>query len=142
MGSINTGRWFIGGVAAAIVLFIIDFVLNGVVLMEQWNAAMAALQQPPMGESVGEIVLYAILSLIVGLTAVWIYVGIRPRFGPGVMTAIWAGIATWILACLVPNAFFVMSGLFPAQLLWTVIIVGLVQMPVATVVGAWLYREE
>jgi hypothetical protein len=58
------------------------------------------------------------------------------------MTAIWAGIATWLLACLVPNAFFVMSGLFPAQLLWTVIIVGLVQMPVATVVGAWLYREE
>lgn len=141
MGNINIGRWIIGGVVAAVILFIVDFVLNGIILMEQWTAAMAALQQPPMGESAGEIVFFAILNLIVGLTAVWIYAGIRPRFGPGVKTAIYAGLATWLLGYLVPNAFFLGTGLFPPALLWTGIIVGIIQVPVATIAGAWLYQE-
>jgi hypothetical protein len=142
MGNINIGRWIIGGVVCAIILFIVDFIVNGVILMQQWAAAMAALQQPPMGESVGEIVIFAILNLIVGLTAVWIYIGIRPRFGPGAKTAVYAGLATWLIGYLVPNAFFLATGLFPAHLLWTLIIIALIQVPVATVAGAWLYQEE
>jgi hypothetical protein len=141
MGNINISRWILGGVVCAVILFIVDFVLNGVVLMQQWTDAMAALQQPPMGESVGQIVFFAILNLIVGLTAVWIYVGIRPRFGPGMQTAIYAGLATWLIGYLVPNAFFAATGLFPAYLLWTAIIVGVIQVPLATVAGAWLYQE-
>lgn len=142
MGNINTGRWILGGAVCAVILFIVDFVLNGVIFMQQWTEAMAALQQPPMGESVGQIVFFAVLNLLVGLTAVWIYVSIRPRFGPGLTTAIYAGLATWILAYLVPNAFFVATGLFPAYLLWTATIVGVIQVPLATVAGAWLYQEE
>jgi hypothetical protein len=141
MGNINISRWILGGVVCAVILFIVDFVLNGVVLMQQWTDAMAALQQPPMGESVGQIVFFAILNLIVGLTAVWIYVGIRPRFGPGMQTAIYAGLATWLIGYLVPNAFFAATGLFPAYLLWTAIIVGVIQVPLATAAGAWLYQE-
>jgi hypothetical protein len=142
MGNINVGRWIIGGVVAAIILFIVDFIVNGVILMEQWTAAMAALQQPAMGGTPGEIVFFAALNLIVGLTAVWIYVGIRPRFGPGMKTAVYAGLATWLIGYLVPNAFFLATGLFPSSLLWTLIVIALIQVPVATVAGAWLYQEE
>ena len=142
MGNINVGRWIIGGVVAAIILFVVDFVVNGVILMQQWIDAMAALQQPAMGGTVGEIVIFAILNLIVGLTAVWIYVGIRPRFGPGAKTAVYAGLATWLIGYLVPNAFYLATGLFPAHLLWTLIIIALIQVPAATVAGAWLYQEE
>jgi len=141
MGNINIGRWIIGGVVTAVILFFVDFIVNGIILMEQWTAAMAALQQPAMGGSVGEIVIFAVLNLIVGLTAVWIYAGIRPRFGPGVKTAVYAGLATWLVGYLVPNAFYLATGLFPAHLLWTLIIIALIQVPVATVIGAWLYRE-
>jgi hypothetical protein len=102
---------------------------------------MAALQKPAMTESAGTIILFAILNLIVGLTAVWIYVGIRPRFGPGVTTAIYAGLATWLLAYVVPNLGLLVIGLLPAGLLWTGIIVGIIQVPVATVAGAYLYKE-
>jgi hypothetical protein len=142
MGNINVGRWIIGGVVAAIILFVVDFIVNGVILMQQWVDAMAALQQPAMGGTVGEIVIFAILNLIVGLTAVWIYIGIRPRFGPGAKTAVYAGLATWLIGYLVPNAFYLATGLFPAHLLWTLIIIALIQVPAATVAGAWLYQEE
>ncbi len=142
MGSINVSRWIIGGVVAAIILFVVDFIVNGIILMEQWTAAMAALQRPAMGGTVGEIVVFAILNLVIGLTAVWIYIGIRPRFGAGPKTALCAGIATWLLGYLVPNAFLLATGLFPVHLLWTIIIIALIQVPVATVIGAWLYQEE
>ncbi len=141
MGNINMGRWIIGGIVAAIVLFIVDYVLNGLVLAQQWTDAMAALGKPPMGQSISDILLFALLNLIVGLTAIWIYAGIRPRFGPGAATAIYAGLATWFIGYLAPDVFLMTTGLFPSGLLWTVIVVAVVQVPVATVVGAYLYKE-
>ena len=142
MGKINVGRWIIGGVVAGVILFIVDFVLNGMILRQQWTDAMTALGKPAMSESAGQIIGFLILNLLVGLTALWIYAGIRPRFGAGVTTAVYAGLATWLLAYAVPNVFTLMVGLLPAGLLWTVVIVGLVQVPVATVAGAYLYKEE
>jgi len=142
MGNINVGRWIVGGVVAAIILFIVDFVLNGMILMQQWTDSMALLQLPPMGEDAGQLFFFAFLNLLVGLTAVWIYAGIRPRFGPGVKTAIYAGLATWVVGYFVPNAFLLASGVFPPNLLWIGIIVGLIEVPVATVAGAYLYQEE
>ena len=97
MGNINVGRWVGGGVVAAVILFVVDFVLNGMILANQWAAAMTALGKPAMGESAGEIVVFVIYDLVLGLAALWIYVGIRPRFGAGVTTAVYAGLATWVL---------------------------------------------
>jgi hypothetical protein len=73
--------------------------------------------------------------------AVWIYAGIRPRFGAGVKTAIYAGLAVWLVGYLVPNLIFMATGVFPAVLFWVGIIVGVIQVPLATVAGAYLYRE-
>ena len=117
------------------------FVLNGIILAEQWAQAMTDLGRPALAETTGELVTFLIYDLVMGLAALWIYVGIRPRFGPGTTTAIYAGLATWLLAIALPNAFVLTIGLFPATLLWTVIIVGIVQLVVPTVVGAYLYRE-
>jgi len=142
MGKINVGRWIVGGVVAAIILFIVDYVLNGMVLMDQWNQAMTDLGKAPMGQSTGEIIGYAVYDLVIGLTALWIYVGIRPRFGAGHMTAIYAGLATWLLAFAVPSYFMLASALLPASLVWTMVIVGLFQVVIATVIGAYFYQEE
>jgi hypothetical protein len=142
MGKINVSRWILGGVVAAVILFVIDFILNGMILAQQWNDAMAALQKPAMTPTAGAIIMFAVLNLIVGLTAIWIYVGIRPRFGPGVTTAIYAGLATWLLAYAVPNVGLLVFDLLPAGLVWAAVIVGVIQVPVATVAGAYLYKES
>jgi hypothetical protein len=141
MGNINVGRWILGGVVAGVVLFVIDFVVNGLILEQQWTDAMTALNLPAMTENVGTLIIFLILSLIVGLVAVWIYAGIRPRFGAGVKTAIYAGLAVWLVGYLVPNLIFMATGVFPAVLFWVGIIVGVIQVPLATVAGAYLYRE-
>lgn len=140
MAGINTGRWFISGIIAGIIIAVVDFVLNGMFLMQQWNDAMAALSLPPA--SGGAIVSFIIIDLVIGLAALWIYVGIRPRYGANYTTAIYAGLATWLLVILLPHLTIQISGVLPAGLTWTVIIVGLVQYVVATVVGAYFYQEE
>jgi hypothetical protein len=142
MGKINIRLLVLGGVVAGVVLFIVDAVVNGVFLVQEWNDAMAALQKPTITEGLGNFIFFALLSLIVGLTTMWVYVGIRPRFGPGPKSAIYAGLAVWLAAYLVPNAFVSQVGLVPARIAWAGIIVGLIEVPVASILGAYFYQEE
>jgi hypothetical protein len=141
MGNINWGRLVLGGVVAAVILFIVDYIVNGVILVQQWADAMAALGRPEMTPSAGLFILVAIVNLLIGLTALWIYTGIRPRYGASVQTAIYAGLATWVLVYAVGNLALAIAGLIPAGILWTTAIVGLIAVPVATVAGAYLYKE-
>lgn len=141
MAGINTGRWFISGIIAGVIIAVVDFVLNVMILAQRWNDAMTALNLPPP-MSGSSAVFFIIIDLIIGLAALWIYVGIRPRFGATATTAVYAGIATWLLSVLLPNILLMALGLFPSGLLWIGIVVGLVQYVVATVVGAYFYQEE
>jgi hypothetical protein len=92
MGKINLGRVVLGGIVAAIVIGAFEFVLNGVMLADQWPALMKSINRPELGGS--EIVCFNILALIQGLAAVWTYAAIRPRFGEGPVTAIRAALLT------------------------------------------------
>ena len=142
MGGINVGRWIIGGVVAGIVFVVVDFILNGMILAPQWEAAMVALGLPPMAADAGAIVFFVVFDIVAGLAAVWIYAGIRPRFGAGAMTAAYAGLVTWLLLILLPNGFIMSTGLLPANLLTIVIVVGIFQIVAGTVAGAYFYQEE
>lgn len=141
MGDINVGRWILGGLIAGVVLYVIDFILNGLILGQQWNDAMVAAGQPPITQNMGTLIFFFILDLLIGLTAVWVYAAIRPRFGAGIRTAVFAGLAVWVVGYLVPSAYLFVETTIPAALLWATIIVGIVQVPLATAAGAYFYQE-
>ena len=85
---------------------------------------------------------FAILNLIVGLTAVWIYVGIRPRFGAGHMTAVYAGLATWLLTFVESHVFIGTVGLFPATSCGRASSSACSRSSSPPSIGAYFYREE
>ena len=101
MGKINLGRVILGGIVAGIAADLLDFWVDGVLLAKMWNGQLETWGRPPFSPS--QITWYLIFGLIIGIVTIWIYAGIRPRFGPGVKTAIYAGIASWILSALLPN---------------------------------------
>ncbi len=143
MGDMNYGRWIVGGVIAAIVLFVVDVVVNGLFLAGQWDAAMTAFGLPTMmDQGPRTMAVFALCNLIVGLGAVWIYVGIRTRVGAGATAAIYAGIVAWAIGYLAPMLSLMAVGVLPATLGWTGIVVGVIQVPVATVAGAYFYKES
>jgi hypothetical protein len=141
MGKINYGRVLLGGLLAGVIINVLESLLNGLVLREDWVAALTALgKSQPTG--VGPAALLIIWGFLVGVMAIWLYAAIRPRFGPGLKTALYAGLATWVLAYLSGALAGAPLRLFPSSLMAIATAAGMVEAVAATVAGAWVYREE
>lgn len=139
MAKINMGRVLMGGVAAGVIIDVFEFVLNGVIMADQWEALMTAMNRPMIGTT--EIIWFNVFGLILGIVAVWTYAAIRPRFGAGPKTAVYAGLLTWVTAYIFCSAYPTIMGWFPMSMTLTIVGVGLVEIIVATIAGAWIYKE-
>jgi hypothetical protein len=137
----NRVRVLLGGLLAGVVINLVEFVTNGIILKADWGQAMQALGKSP-NITGSAIAIYNVWGLLVGIAAVWIYAAIRPRYGAGAGTAARAGVAAWFLAVLLANLANYPSGVFPTRLLIITAVVALFEIVVATIVGAWLYKEE
>jgi hypothetical protein len=84
---------------------------------------------------------FVIMTFILGIVLVWVYAAIRPRFGAGVKTAIIAGVVTWLLGNCLPTAGFTIMGVLPTDLATIGCLWGLVEIGIAAVAGAWVYKE-
>jgi hypothetical protein len=139
MGKINLQKVLIGGLIAGVVLNVVDYVLYGVILKAQMDAAMQALNKPPIGASA--IGVFVALDFVVGVFLVWLYAAIRPRYGAGPATAVKAGLAAWFLGGLVQAAAMWPMAIMPHNLTVISTAVMLVEFPLATLVGAKFYLE-
>ena len=137
----NRVRVILGGLLAGVVINVVESITNGVILKDTWAQAMQSLGKPAPF-SPGAIVIFNISGFLLGIAAVWIYAAIRPRYGAGPNTAIRAGLAAWALAVFISNLSMYPMGLFPTRVLMIVTIVALIEIVVATVVGAWVYTER
>ena len=144
MGKINWGRVIGGGLLAGLVMNISQFVLHAIVLradgeqlMADWNKMGMKVEQDP--KMLGILVA---LTFALGVLAVWTYAAIRPRFGPGPKTALCAGLAVWAMSYFYAGVY-VYAGIviMPTSLTWCPVLWSLIEVPIATMAGAWLYKE-
>jgi len=140
MNKIDSGRVVLGGIVAGIVCDIFEYVLNGIVLRTQWNTISTAHNLPMIG--MNEIIVFNILGLATGIAAVWTYAAIRSRFGAGPKTATYAALLIWVIGYLIPDVFQTVSGLVPLNMMLTMAVVGLAEIIVATIAGAYFYKES
>src|SRR5688572_21312095 len=141
MHSVNTSRVLLGGLVAGLVINVSEFVLNGLVLANDWTAAMTALGKP--GEMTpAQIAGFNVWGFCIGIVAVWLYAAMRPRFGAGPRTAISAGLVTWFLGYFLAGWAPIITGLFPTRIMLISMAWGGVEVLLATLAGAKLYREE
>jgi hypothetical protein len=141
MGKINLGRVVLGGLLAGVVLNVFEFVLYEPILGEQWRAAMESLGRT-MPTGAGTIIGYVIWSFLLGIALVWFYAAMRPRFGPGPKTAVLTGLAVWFVVWFLGFGGTLLSGMFPGNLVVVTLIWEFFEVPIATLAGAWLYKEE
>ena len=76
-----------------------------------------------------------------GIFCLVLYAAVRPRLGAGVKTAVTVGMLVFLVGILFPPFGLTMQVFAPSQLLLGTIIWNAIQIPLATVAGAWLYRE-
>src|SRR5579863_10321447 len=74
MKKINTGKALLGGIVAAVIIDLIEGVVNGVVLKADWAAAMTALGKSGVVTD-GVMDIYNIVVLKEGIIAVWLSPG-------------------------------------------------------------------
>jgi hypothetical protein len=141
--AINTQKVIVGGLAAGVVLNVIDFVTNTVILGDRMKAEAEAFKPgiSDMMMSSKAITWYVVTDFIVGILLVWTYAAIRPRFGAGGRTAVYAALLFWVLGGLF-NAGYMQMGMMSGGLWATVAVVWLVNLLIASWVGGWLYKEE
>ncbi len=139
MGRINWGRVVWGGLLAGLVLNVVDAIVYGKWLAPDYAAAMQALGKP--GSMSSLIPLFVVLDFVYGISLLWVYAAIRPRFGAGPKTAVIAGVALWFFVILLHAVGEAPMGLFPSRLYTIGVIVGLVQYAVAGWAGARIYTE-
>jgi hypothetical protein len=143
MGRINWARVFLGGLLAGVIINIFEFFTNDVFLTAEWEAVMKALGRTNF-PSPGAVVIFLIWGFLSGIAAIWLYAAVRPRFGPGVKTAILSGFAFWLLTTVlrtVDDAGVGYPFLYPPRLLVILVAVCFVQFVVASAAGAWVYKE-
>ncbi len=140
MGEVNWARVIAGGLAAGVLLFVMEG-LGGMIWMEEWRAALERIGLS-MEFGAMSVFLNVALSLCFGLFAIWLYAAIRPRFGPGPATAVKAGIGAWFAGHFLSILGYGQLGILPGRLLVIWGIYGLVELILATLLGAWIYREK
>jgi hypothetical protein len=133
----NIRKIVIGGLAAGLLINLSEFVLNGVVLMEQAEVYMAELG---LSYASWAMPVYVVMAFVWGFGLVALYAAVRPRFGPGPKTALMVGITFWVFAMFLPAVNMAAvgfgGGMLGIALAWT-----LVEACAASLLGARLYAE-
>lgn len=143
--NMNTGKLLAGGIAAGVVLNIIDFLSNGVVFARRMQADANAFK-PGLGDrfaamEAGQIAGYVFFDFIVGFLLVWTYAAIRPRFGPGPRTAMYVALLFFVFGMILTFGYKEM-GIMSSGLWYSFSLVWLVNLLLASMVGAWIYSEK
>jgi hypothetical protein len=144
MGGINWGRVILGGLLAGILINVFEFILNGIILAKDWEAALLTLGRPPIaGAKIAVFFVWSFIlwGFLIGIFAVWLYAAIRPRYGAGTQTALCAGLVVWVLGYLINSVSPLLLNLFPRRILAIGLSVGLLEVLLATQIGTRLYRE-
>jgi uncharacterized membrane protein len=139
VGKINVARVILGGLLAGLIMNISETVLNLYVIGDESTAALQRLGlQFPGAHQIG---IFVAMTFLLGIILVFVYAGLRPRFGASAKTAVIAALVVWVVGFM-PAFADVVLGLTPANLLAIAGVWSLVEIIVAAVAGAWLYKES
>jgi len=97
---INTKKVLVGALVAGVIINVVDFATNTFILGARMKAETDAFKpglsdQMMQGSSIAS---YVIMDLVLGFALIWTYAAIRPRFGAGARTAVYAALLFWLLA--------------------------------------------
>ncbi len=141
MTGINTGKVIAGGLVAGLVANAIDFVTNTYILAGDWQAFAAAHNMDPAAMTSPAVAgTWIAIDFLFGILLVCTYAAIRPRFGAGAQTAVYAGLLVYLAPTLVLFGF-TMMGLMTMAMFVKGSIAAIVSTLAASVAGASMYKE-
>lgn len=138
MARIDVGRVLMGGLVTGLIINVGETVLNGFLIMSHYADRMMAYGVP---ESPYSVPIFTVYGFMLGIGAIWVYAAVRPRYGPGPMTALRVGMLIWVLYAGSFASFQLAIPLFPTAVPLANAAWGAVELPLAVLAGAAVYRE-
>ena len=144
MAGINWRRVGLGGLLAGLVMFVCSAVV-GLIMPEVVRASMAEIGSefgdPAATFPASATAVFVLEYVLLGSTAIWLYAAIRPRCGPGPVTAGIAGFAIWFILEIHGLSLVVLTGLtLPTFLIGSAPYV--VVWALSAIAGASVYKED
>lgn len=141
MPGINAGKVVAGGLLAGLVFNVLDFANNALFLQSDFEANAQRLGlDPALATSPTGIATWVIIDFLLGLLVVFTYAAMRPRFGPGPRTAVYAGLVVYLAPTVIIFGL-AQGGMIPMGLFWKATILSLITIVVGSIAGAWAYKE-
>lgn len=141
MSNINWGRLILGALIVAAICFVSDGFLHQRLINEQWEALIAALGVAMKEHAGWTMIYFVIFELGRGFLTLFVYALMRPRFGAGPLTAVWAGVVAWFAYSLTGPVQFIPLGFFSEQLWLAAGGYQLIASIIAAIAGAAVYKE-
>jgi len=139
MSGINLARVLIGGIVAGIVANAGDYLINGVLLVDDGTQMVQRLGLDPV-KAQGSMTTWIVVDVLYGILLVFAYAAMRPRFGPGPRTAVISAL-TLYLAITVILIGFMSMGIFVQDAFMRAAALQLVVTLAASLSGAMVYKE-
>ena len=140
MGKFNWGRVFLGGLFTGAIGFVFFVLATLTSVGREWMTATRAVGGVGPTPTAGDAVYIAVISLVLGIWALWLYAAIRPRYGPGPKTAAVAGLALWVICTVVDVLWWRLLGFIPPSIVLP-LAAAMPGIVLAVAAGAWLYKE-
>jgi hypothetical protein len=135
---INVRSAFTSGLVAGIIIIIVGFGLVPI-LGNQMNAVLESRSLPPLSN--GAMGFFAFVSVTFGISVIWLYALIQPRFKSKLKAAVVSAMIFWFYAYFLPNAALVAYGFMPFTLSAIGTAWGILEVLAAGIVGSRLYKE-
>lgn len=141
--AINTQKVVIGGLAAGLVANIIGFVGFGVILASRFETELASAAPTLVGAGMGggAVAATVVSQFAIGVLTVWLYAAMRPRFGPGIKTALYAGLAVWVCG-VVFHLDPLLMGMMSNTTYVLACLIAAIQVAASAALGGMLYQES
>jgi len=136
VNKVNWLRVVLCGLLAGIV-----WIILGAMVTALLGRDFAALPNNRLGSPTpGFVLVNVALDLLEGISILWLYAAIRPRYGAGAKTAVIAAFAWWFVVSL-GDATWCSFGLFPERTVIPLMVGTLPALVLCTIAGAKFYRE-
>jgi hypothetical protein len=141
--AINTSKVITGGIVAGIIMNLSGFVVQGMLLGKRMEAEMLAVAPSLQGKGMGSGAMAGriLTQFAIGILLAWLYAAMRPRFGPGMRTAIMAAIPVWVCGFLFYLDWLYMEMMTPVTYAIVSVVMAITLVIAAAIAGA-MYREE
>ncbi len=138
--AMNGPRLFLGGLAAGVLLLATGIALGHGILGAEYVRAFASHRAHPVNAIT--VLENTALRLGYGFLVVFLYAAIRPRFGAGPRTALFAALILWVAAFLPRQMLLSEFGILDGGRLAISLAWSLAEVALAALLGASIYREH